>query len=173
MGRFKFENRMEKVLVLNNDYTPLNVTTLNRGFKLVYKGKAEIVYSDESNPIISSFKNFNRPSVIRLNRFIYMPYKKVPLSRFNIFRRDGHKCVYCGTNKNLTIDHVLPKSRGGDNSWKNLVTCCGICNLKKDDRTPEEAGMEFLIKPFTPTYLQFIERMNGIIKEEWKQFLMV
>ena len=76
MGRFKFENRMEKVLVLNNDYTPLNVTTLNRGFKLVYKGKAEIVYSDESNPIVSSFKNFNRPSVIRLNRFIYTPYKK-------------------------------------------------------------------------------------------------
>jgi 5-methylcytosine-specific restriction endonuclease McrA len=102
-----------------------------------------------------------------------MPYKKVPLSRFNIFRRDGHKCVYCGTNKNLTIDHVLPKSRGGDNSWKNLVTCCGICNLKKDDRTPEEADMVFLRKPFTPTYIQFIERMNGIIKEEWKQFLMV
>lgn len=164
---------MEKVLVLNNDYTPLNVTTLKRGFKLVYKGKAEIVYSDEDNPIVSSFKTFKRPSVIRLSRFIYMPYKKVPLSRYNIFRRDGHKCVYCGTSKNLTIDHVLPRSRGGDNTWKNLVTCCGECNLKKDDRTPEEAGMEFIRKPFTPTYIQFIERMNGIIKEEWKQFLMV
>jgi hypothetical protein len=164
---------MEKVLVLNNDYTPLNVTTLKRGFKLVYKGKAEIIYSDETNPIVSSFKTFKRPSVIRLSRFIYMPYKKVPLSRYNIFRRDGHRCVYCSTNKNLTIDHVLPRSRGGDNTWKNLVTCCGECNLKKDDKTPEEAGMDLLRKPYIPTYIQFIERMNGEIRDEWKQFLMI
>ena len=164
---------MDKVLVLNNDYTPLNVTTLKRGFKLVYKGKAEIIFSDEDNPINTSIKFYRRPTIIRLIRYIYLPYKKVPLSRYNIFRRDGYRCVYCNTKEDLTLDHVLPKSRGGGNTWKNLVTCCKICNLKKDNKTPEEANMSMSIKPYAPTYIEFIERMNGVIKEEWKKFLIV
>jgi 5-methylcytosine-specific restriction endonuclease McrA len=164
---------MEKVLVLNNDYTPLNVTTLKRGFKLVYKGKAEIIFSDDKNPITTSIKKFRRPTIIRLMRYIYMPYKKVPLTRYNIFRRDGHKCVYCGTKNNLTLDHVLPRSRGGDNTWKNLVTCCGSCNLRKDNLTPEEANMSMSVKPYAPTYIEFIERMNGNINEEWKPYLLL
>ena len=77
---------MEKVLVLNNDYTPLNVTTLKRGFKLVYKGKAEIIFSDDDNPIVSTVKTFKRPTIIRLMRYILLPYKKVQLSRYNIYR---------------------------------------------------------------------------------------
>jgi|LakMenE01Jun11ns_1017448.scaffolds.fasta_scaffold9921106_8 5-methylcytosine-specific restriction endonuclease McrA len=164
---------MEKVLVLNNDYTPLNVTTLKRGFKLVYKGKAEIIFSDDNNPIVSTVKTFRRPTIIRLIRYIFLPYKKVPLSRYNIFRRDEHKCVYCGTSKNLTLDHVLPKSRGGENTWKNLVTCCGECNLNKGDKTPEESNMIMLRKPYTPTYIEFVERMNGKINEEWKPYLLI
>jgi hypothetical protein len=103
---------MDKVLVLNNDYTPINLTTLRRGFKLVYKGKAEIIFSDDNNPIVSEVKNYKRPTIIRLIRYIYLPYKKVPLTRYNIFRRDGYRCVYCNTKEGLTLDHVLPKSRG-------------------------------------------------------------
>lgn len=164
---------MEKVLVLNSDFTPINVTTLKRGFKLVYKGKAEIIFSDDNNPIVSTVKNYKRPTIIRLMRYIYFPYKKVPLSRYNVFRRDGHRCVYCGTSDDLTLDHVLPKSRGGANTWKNLVTCCKVCNLKKDNMTPEEANMKMLRNPYSPTYIEFIERMNGVIKEEWKQFLLI
>ena len=163
---------MDKVLVLNNDYTPLNVTTLKRGVKLVYKGKAEIIYSIENNPIVCSYKNFNRPSVIRLKRFIFRPYRKVHLSRSNIFIRDGYKCIYCGSEDNLTIDHVIPKSRGGNNTWKNMVSCCGRCNVTKDNKTPEEANMNMLHKPYVPTYIEFIERSDGgIIDDKWKQFL--
>jgi 5-methylcytosine-specific restriction endonuclease McrA len=164
---------MDKVLVLNNDYTPINLTTLRRGFKLVYKGKAEIIFSDDNNPIVSEVKNYKRPTIIRLIRYIYLPYKKVPLTRYNIFRRDGYRCVYCNTKEGLTLDHVLPKSRGGGNTWKNLVTCCKVCNIRKDNRTPEEANMTMFRKPYSPTYIEFIERMNGVIKEEWKQFLLV
>jgi len=164
---------MEKVLVLNHDYTPLNITTLRRGFKLVFKGKAEIIFSDENNPIVTEIKNYKRPSIIRLIRYIYLPYKKVPLSRYNVFRRDGHRCVYCRAKKNLTLDHVLPKSRGGRNTWKNLVTCCKVCNLKKNNMTPEEANMPIFKKPYVPNYIEFIEKMNGVIKEEWKQFLFI
>jgi hypothetical protein len=121
---------MDKVLVLNNDYTPINVTSLRRGFKLVFKGKAEIIYSDDDNPITSSFKKFQRPSVIRLIKYIYFPYRKVPLSRINVFKRDGNRCVYCGTVENLTIDHVLPKSRGGNNHWKNIENMDGLIDDK-------------------------------------------
>jgi 5-methylcytosine-specific restriction endonuclease McrA len=164
---------MEKILVLNNDYTPINVTTLSRGFKLVFKGKAEVVHFDEARPIISSVKVYRRPTTIRLLRYIYLPYKKVPLSRYNIYRRDGHRCVYCGTHKDLTLDHVKPKSKGGKNSWTNLVTCCSPCNLQKGDLTVEEAGMEMSQKPYRPNYLEFIERVSGSLKEEWKPYLFI
>jgi len=164
---------MEKVLVLNNDYSPLNVTTLKRGFKLVFKGKAEIICHTENLPILSSFSKFKRPSVIRLLRYISFPYKKVPISRYNVFRRDNHQCVYCGSEDNLTIDHVIPKSKGGGNTWKNMVSCCATCNVKKDNKTPEEVGMKMLHEPYVPTYIQFIERMNGAIDDKWKQFLMI
>lgn len=164
---------MEKILVLNNDYTPINVTTLSRGFKLVFKGKAEVVHFDSDRPIVSSFKSFRRPTTIRLLRYIYLPYKKVPLSRFSIYRRDGHACVYCGSKNRLTLDHVLPKSRGGKNSWTNLVTCCSPCNLQKGDKTPQEAGMKMSQEPYRPNYLEFIEKVSGNLKEEWKPYLFI
>lgn len=149
------------ILVLNADYQPLNVTTLQRGFNLVYTGKAEIIkYGDE--PIITDKKNFKRPLVIRLMRYISIPFKKVPLSRYNIFRRDGHACGYCKSKSNLTIDHVMPKSRGGGNSWENLVTCCKKCNARKDNKTPKEAGMKLLVELRRPTYIEFVTKINGL-----------
>jgi hypothetical protein len=164
---------MEKVLVLNQDFKPLNVTTVRRGFNLVFKGKAEIIYSDEKKPIVSSVTKYRRPTIIRLFRYIYLPFKKVPLSRHSIYRRDSYNCVYCGSNRDLTLDHVLPKSRGGKNTWKNLVTSCFDCNVTKGNRTPPEAGMSMSIKPYTPTYMEFIEKMCGNIKEEWKTYLLL
>ena len=96
---------METVLVLNFDYTPLNVTSLRRGFVLVDKGKAEILKEYE-NPIITTGGNFMRPLIIRLLKFInYHNKKEIKISRQRIYQRDGHKCVYCGTHKKLTIDH--------------------------------------------------------------------
>lgn len=159
------------ILVLNADSQPLNVTTFQRGFNLVWKGKAEVVEYDRDAPIESSVGTFKRPLVIRLIRFVYIPFKKVPLSRQNIFRRDGHKCGYCKSDKDLTIDHIFPKSRGGDNSWKNLVTCCKKCNNKKDDMTPKEAGMKLLVSAYRPTFSQFIDGMNTGQRATWSEYL--
>lgn len=141
---------MGSVLVLNYDYTPLNVTSVQRGFVLVDKGKAEIVKSDE-NPIVSGYREYVRPVIIRLLKYIKHFSRSLRPNRNRIYKRDGYQCVYCGSPRNLTLDHVMPKSRGGKNSWINLVTSCIKCNLKKADRTPEEARMSMIKKPFEPT----------------------
>ena len=121
---------MSSVLVLNYDYTPLNVTTIKRGFVLVDKGKAEIVKSDEESPIVSGYKKYVRPLIIRLLKYIKYQTRTLRANRNRIYKRDNHQCVYCGSNKSLTLDHVIPKSRGGKNEWTNLVTSCFKCNLK-------------------------------------------
>jgi len=158
---------MEKVLVLNADYSPLNVTTLIRGFNLVNKGKAEILKAGE-NPISAGTKNFARPLIIRLLNYVKYRVKNLKVNRARIYKRDGHKCVYCGSNKNLTIDHVLPKSRGGTNRWTNLVTCCGSCNRKKGDKTPYEANMNMNSKPYEPSL--FSEVFHNSIETLWIEF---
>jgi 5-methylcytosine-specific restriction endonuclease McrA len=160
------------ILVLNADYTPLTLMPLKKAFKLIFKGKAEIIETKKSEIIKTVNRNFLRPSVVRLYRYVYFPYRKVTLSRFNVYKRDDYKCVYCGSKNQLTLDHVIPKSRGGANSWNNLVTCCMECNVIKGDRTPEESGMKLSHKPFTPNYLFFINKMHKI-NEEWRPYLMM
>jgi 5-methylcytosine-specific restriction endonuclease McrA len=145
-----------KILVLNADYQPINVTSFQKGYKLIWKGKAEVVKEDPTDVIMTS-RSIARPKVIRLLTYLYLPYRRLNLSKQNVYRRDGFKCVYCGSGANLTLDHVLPRSRGGDNSWENLVTCCRKCNAKKDDRTPEEARMRMRHSPFVPTFSHLIE----------------
>lgn len=151
-----------KILVLNADYQPLNITSFRKGFKLIHKGKAEVVKNDASDIIIAS-RQMARPRVIRLLTYLYLPYRKINLSKPNVYKRDQYRCVYCGSEKDLTLDHVLPKSRGGVNSWDNLVTCCRKCNARKDNNTPEEARMTMRTRPFTPTF-------NHIISSEDLQF---
>jgi len=156
------------ILVLNSDYTPLTVASVNRAFKLVYKEKAEIIVS---KGVIKTEKvDYEKPLIIRLHNYISYPYKKATLSRYNLYRRDNYKCIYCGSRENLTMDHVVPRSRGGKNTWSNLVTCCIKCNVYKGDRTPEEANMVLSQTPFTPNHLFFINRMYKI-HEEWKPYL--
>lgn len=162
-----------QVLVLNNAYQPINVTTLIRGFNLVFKGKAEILEHIAEKPILTDRKKYRRPTVIRLLRYVAVPFRKVHLSRQNIFRRDDYKCIYCnksGDAKSLTLDHVLPKSRGGANTWINLVSCCSSCNVTKGDKTPEEAGMIMSHEPFKPTYLYFVEKFKKV-HESWNVYV--
>ena len=161
---------MGTVLVLNYDYTPLNVTSVRRGFVLVDKGKAEIIKSDES-PICSGYKTFVRPVIIRLLKYIRHFTRTLRVNRNRIYTRDNHKCVYCGSGKNLTLDHVVPKSKGGKNEWTNLVTSCIKCNLKKADRTPEEAKMPMKHKPFTPTLVSEHVSVNKIWEDYQKSFI--
>ena len=156
---------MSTVLVLNYDYTPLNITSIRRGFVLVDKGKAEVIKSDES-PIITGYKTYVRPLIIRLLKYIRHHVRTLRASRPRIYKRDNYECVYCGSNKNLTLDHVMPKSRGGGNEWTNLVTSCFKCNLKKGSKTPEEAKMPMKHKPFTPT----IVCENATVQKVWNEY---
>ena len=158
---------MEKVLVLNADYTPINVTTVFRGFNLVTKGKAEILKSSDK-PIYAGSKSFIRPLIIRLLNYVRYRVHKLKINRHRLFKRDKYECVYCGGKKNLTIDHIQPKSKGGDNSWTNLVTCCSPCNRKKGDRTPDEANMKLRFNPYEPSI--FSEIINSSVESVWVDF---
>jgi 5-methylcytosine-specific restriction endonuclease McrA len=158
---------MDRVLVLNSDYTPLNVTSIRRGFILVVKGKAEVLRED-TNKIVTTIGEFVRPLVIRLLNYVRFTSAPLKLNRKRLYRRDDNQCVYCGNKKSLTIDHVLPKSRGGKNTWTNLVTCCNTCNLKKGNRTPEEAGMKLRQKPYEPSIFSFV--LSSDVEELWEDF---
>ena len=162
---------MSSVLVLNYDYTPLNVTTIKRGFVLVDKGKAEVVKSDDESPIISGYKKYVRPLIIKLLKYIKYQTRTLRANRNRIYKRDNYQCVYCGSNKSLTLDHVIPKSRGGKNEWTNLVTSCFKCNLKKANRTPEEAKMQMRHKPFAPTLLNESITVSKIWNDYQKSFV--
>ena len=141
---------------------------------LLFLMKAEMVEKRRNKEIRTISRSFPFPSVIRLIQYIKMPYKKIELSRKNILRRDNNECQYCGTKKgNMTVDHIIPKSRGGTDSWYNLITACVDCNNKKGNKTPEEAKMYLRKIPNKPHYIIFLKQHLGKTEEEWKQFLFM
>jgi len=161
-----------KVLVLNRSYEPLSVCNVKKAIVLTLLEKAEIVASSNGKKIHSALINYPWPSVIRLNKYVTVPYKKVILSRKNILRRDSFKCVYCGrSDLPLTIDHVLPRAKGGEDIWENLVTACVVCNNSKGDRTLEEADMKLKFKPYRPHYILFISNSVSKVDDNWKPYL--
>ncbi len=162
-----------KVLVLNADYTALSICTVTKAFLLVYLNKAELISENEKFRLRTVSTSYPLPSVIKLNNYVSKPYKGVVLNRQNIFKRDGNKCVYCGHHKDLTLDHVMPKSRGGKTNWDNLVTACKKCNSRKGDYTPEEARMPMQVKPFKPSLTNFLREMAINSDRNWAQFLGV
>lgn len=138
---------MSKVLVLNASYEPLNICSWRRAVVLIMKGKAESV---EHNGKVC-YRNFPLPTVIRLRNYVKIPYKEISLSRRNVLHRDNYTCQYCGERRHdLTIDHIFPRSRGGRDSWENVVAACLKCNVKKGDRTPREAGLVLMTVPRRP-----------------------
>ena len=159
------------VLVLNQDYQPLSICSVQRSMKLIFLEKAELLHDDPKKELRTIRESFQFPSVIRLRSYIRVPYNKVVLSRRNIMRRDNFTCMYCGSKNDLTIDHVLPKSRGGKDVWENLTTACEKCNVKKGSRTPQEAGMPILKQPYRPIPITFFRDYNGNVQEPWKQYL--
>ncbi len=160
-----------KVLVLNQDYQAISVCTAERAFILVFLNKAEMVCDMKAKVLRSMTKNFAYPSIIRLRRFVNLPYKKVALSRQNIFKRDGFKCVYCASREHLTLDHVIPRSKGGRDSWHNLVSACQKCNTEKGDRTPEEAEMRMSHKPFRPSFIMYLREFSGKVRTTGSRIL--
>ena len=157
---------MERVLVLNSDFSPLNVTSLRRGFVLVEKGKAEVLRKGDD--IVTTVGNFVRPVVIRLLNYVRFRPKTVKVNRRRVLKRDDYTCQYCGSTKNLTIDHVIPKSKGGNNGWTNLVACCQRCNSNKGDKTLEESGMKLKRKPYEPTL--FSKVIDERVEDLWSDF---
>ena len=162
-----------KVLVLNQDYQAISVCSVERAFVLVFLNKAELVSENSLKTMRTVTSHFRRPLVIRLNRYVQIPFKKISLTRQNIFKRDGFRCQYCGTRDGLTLDHVLPRSKGGHDSWHNLITACQKCNTYKGNRTPEEAEMIIKVKPYRPSFIMYLRDFSGKIAEEWKPYLLM
>ncbi|MEM9897481.1 MAG: HNH endonuclease [Bacteroidota bacterium] len=162
---------MRSVLVLNADFTPLTVCSVERAFMLLYLEKADMVVDIKDKALRSITESFAFPSVVKIKRYVSVPYKGVVLNKQNIFKRDNGSCQYCGTTKNLTIDHVIPRSKGGQSTWNNLVTACQKCNSRKSDYTLEKVGMELRSKPQKPSYLSFLKMNTGNMREDWRPFL--
>lgn len=165
--------RYSRTLVVDSSYMARSIITTERAFVIHYKGNADVIYSyPETFKVIDPKNTYKKPSIIRVFKFVKDGIYKTPLTRENVFKRDGYCCVYCGSTnkKELTIDHVVPSSKGGPNTWTNLVTACKRCNNEKSDLTLEEYGKE-IPKPFRPHYLMLMKQVYDI-PEEWKQFLL-
>jgi hypothetical protein len=166
--------KYKKTLVVDSAYIARSVIATERAFVISYKGNAEVIAEHpETFGVVNPTLEINKPSIIRVHTFIKMNFQKVPLTRENIYKRDNYECVYCGEDnkKLLTLDHVVPQSKGGPNSWDNLVTACKRCNGEKSDLTLEEYGKP-IPKPQRPHYLMLLKKVH-YIPEEWKPYLLM
>jgi 5-methylcytosine-specific restriction endonuclease McrA len=161
------------VLVLNQDYRAVSVCSVERALVLVLLQKAELVQADPGRAVHTSRVHYPWPSIVRLKVYVHVPYRSIMLSRKNVLRRDSHRCQYCGSRERLTIDHVMPRSRGGKDTWDNLVAACVPCNNRKGNRTPEECKMPLRRKPFRPSHVMFIRDYIGHLDDAWKPYLFM
>src|SRR5690625_4168550 len=135
------------VLVLNQDYQPVSICSVQRSVKLVFLEKAELLHEDPNRVLGTVTRDYSYPSVIRLRRYIHLPYNSIVLSRRKMMKRDKHKCQYCAQQSDITLDHIMPNTRCGNDSWENLIIACTQCNVKKGSRAPEEAAMPLRTSP--------------------------
>ena len=161
------------VLVLNQNYEPLSVCSAKRAIILVFLGKAEIV-EHHGHMVQSISCSLPLPSVVRLVLYLNIPRKGIILSRRNVVKRDGHVCQYCGTTQGaMTVDHIVPRTFGGKDTWDNLVCACIACNNSKGNRTPEQAGMCLSRQPRAPSRIMFIQHFIGISDAKWRPYLFL
>ena len=161
------------VLVLNANYSPMMVCTAKRAICLEILNKIDILANYEEK-VHSPSTTINLPSVIKIRDFIRYDNLSVDLNRKNILSRDEHVCQYCGGNRDpLTIDHILPKGRGGQDLWENLVTACKPCNQTKGNRTPEEANMLLKRTPKRPNRLHYFYKFVNEKQIEWRPYLFM
>ena len=147
---------MERVVILNGDYTFLNTVSWKRAIILLINGKTEVIkYTDRVIKCVDG-SIIKIPAVMKLIKIIRMIYRnRVPYSKRNVMTRDEYTCAYCGSNRQLTIDHIIPVAQGGKSSFENCVTACQICNHKKGNRTPSEVNMYLRKRPHSPTISEF------------------
>lgn len=171
---------MTAVLLLNASYEPLSVIPNQRAIALWLRGRVEAA-TDEAVPIRGGSQTLHLPTVLRLRRYVNVPQRGARWSRISVLRRDHYTCIYCGAQPGVwksgrvlmrtdfTLDHIIPRSRGGLNSWGNTACACPLCNQRKGDRTPHEAGMKMLWEPKTPRVNYWV--FAGDIPEAWKIYL--
>lgn len=164
---------MEQVVVLNADNTFLNTIHWQKAVKLVWLEKVEVVKNSCKKILTASGLEYTLPKVIRLIEFVGDVVKKrVAYSKGNLFVRDSNRCQYCGKKLDMpTIDHIVPKSRGGKSNFKNCVTCCTDCNQTKGNRTPEEANMRLIRHPQEPTIAYYISLTIDKLSKEIKELI--
>src|SRR5436309_6572743 len=161
-----------RVLVLNATFEPINVCTVRRAVVLLLKEKAEMIEHAEWE-LHSATSTMARPMVIRLVSYVRIPRDthRRKITRRAVFARDDWTCQYCGARSNLTVDHVVPRSKGGGSSWDNIVASCAPCNRRKGNSLPRQVGMRLLKQPRTPSPHVFIHVASPTIPTAWQQYL--
>lgn len=180
------KNKFSQTLLLDSSFMPKDVVDSKRAFAIWYKyankdrsdhdfekkGNCEILHNHPAKfGLVKKEIEIFKPSVIRVKSYIPISYSKVPLTRINIFKRDNWTCIYCGdTRKNrMTVDHIIPQSKGGPNTWENMITACKKCNHEKSDLDLEEYGKEIII-PHRPHALMLLKKVK-YIPYVWKKYL--
>jgi 5-methylcytosine-specific restriction endonuclease McrA len=180
------------VLVLNRLYQPIQVTSIRRAITLFYKGDARAVARDyvtydfdnwadlpcqpDQSFIVTPTRNIAIPDVVQLLRFDRMPRQEVKFSRGNIYIRDRNRCQYCGrkfATSELSLDHVIPISRGGKSTWENVVCACLNCNVRKGNKLVAESGMDLIRQPTRPKWHPLHRLQGRTFPEVWKNFVDV
>src|SRR4051812_5478129 len=163
---------MSRALVLNASYEPLCVVATRRALVLVLDDKAELVHAADGF-FRSERTAYPEPSVVRLSHYVKVPYQaRVALNRRAVFARDGHRCQYCGAAAE-NIDHVIPRSRGGEHTWENVVAACRPCNSRKQDRLLHETTFSLRRKPTAPRERAWILVASGQVRPDWEPYIGV
>ncbi len=163
----------KQVLVLNASYEPLSLVSVRRAVVLLLREKAELLEVTQQ-VLRSSNRAMPEPLVIRLVQYVRLPHRHVPSTRSGIMLRDAYTCQYCGETPGhhlLTVDHVVPRSRGGRHTWDNLVTACTRCNQRKGSLTPDEAGMTLIKRPVEPSYVALVLLGNPVAAQRWEHHM--
>jgi 5-methylcytosine-specific restriction endonuclease McrA len=159
-----------RALVLNATFEPLSIVSSRRALLLVLATRAELLHATEAI-FRSERASFPEPSVVRLARYVRIPHDRtVAVNRRTVFARDGHRCQYCGSAAE-SIDHVVPRSRGGLHAWDNVVAACRRCNTRKEDRLPHEVGLVLRTSPIAPRQRVWLLAMSGGARDEWTPYL--
>ena len=162
-----------RVLLLNQSYEPIMVVRAKKAIILILGGKVEAL-ENYKEIIHSAYLNLPLPSVIKLKEYVKIKRREAVLSRKNILKRDNNECQYCGEHSvNMTIDHVIPKCNGGEDTWYNLVAACAKCNIYKGNRSLKDAKMSLRIKPRKPNLILHLQKMVKDLQSNWRPYLFM